>query len=143
MTAAAPRDWIAVACATHVRRGMGLGVLMVCHGKLSPLRRIHRGDRVVLYSPSETMGGGARLQSFTALGIAPDDEFEQVEMEHGFRPWRRRLVYLETRPAPIAPLRDIPGFALAGPAWGARLRFGLLPIDPASMDAIAQAMGAG
>ena len=43
---------------------------------------------------------------------------------------------------PVRPLLDHPGFALSGPGWGARLRYGLLEIDPASMDAIATAMGA-
>jgi len=44
--------------------------------------------------------------------------------------------------APIRPLLDLPGFALSGKGWGARLRFGLLRIDEASMDAIAAAMEA-
>ncbi|MBI3706807.1 MAG: hypothetical protein HY246_03875, partial [Proteobacteria bacterium] len=60
----------------------------------------------------------------------------------GFRPFRRAVRYLEARPAPIRPLRDRAGFALAGSGWGARLRFGLLRVDEPSMDAIADAMGA-
>jgi hypothetical protein len=70
-----------------------------------------------------------------------DDAIEQVDMGQGFRPFRRAVRYFDARPAPIRPLLDQPGFALSGPGWGARLRFGLLNIDPASMDAIAKAMG--
>ena len=135
------RSWIAVACAEHVRRGVAGGFMQVSHGKAAPLRRIAPGDRIVYYSPTETMGGRDRLQSFTAIGVVQKGDIEQADMGDGFRPYRRRVRYLKARTATIRPLLDRPGFALAGPGWGGRLRFGLLPIDEASMDAIAGAMG--
>lgn len=88
------------------------------------------------------MRGGERLQCFTALGIVLEGEIEQADMGGGFRPFRRAVRWLETRPASIRPLLDRPGFALSGAGWGARLRYGFLEIDPASMDAIAAAMRA-
>lgn len=135
------RDWIAVACAEHVRRGQDLGIMQVCHGKAAPLRRLRPGDRVASYSPSESFRGSDRLQSFTALGIVAEGEITQVEMSPGFRPFRRPVRFLDAHSAPIRPLLDHPGFALSGSSWGARLRFGLVAIDERSMDMIAGAMG--
>lgn len=134
--------WIAVACRAHVRRGVELGIMQVCHGKAGPVRRIKAGDRVACYSPTETMTGGEKVQAFTALGHVLDDEVYQVDMGGGFRPFRRRVRYVEAGPVPIRLLLDRPGFALAGRGWGARLRYGLLAIDAASMNMIAAAMGA-
>jgi hypothetical protein len=135
------RNWIAVACAEHVRRGVALGVMQVCHGKAGPLRRLSPGDRIAYYSPSEAFGGRDRLQRFTALGVVADGEVRQADMGDGFKPWRRAVHYdPRGRDAPIHPLLGLPGFALGGPGWGARLRFGLLQVDEASMDAIAAAM---
>jgi hypothetical protein len=121
---------------------MALGFMQVAHGKAAPLRRIAAGDRVAYYSPSETPGGRDRLQCFTAIGVVQAGEIEQADMGGGFRPYRRAIRYLAAQPAPIRPLLDRPGFALAGAGWGGRLRFGLLRIDESSMDAIAEAMGA-
>ena len=53
------RNWIAVACAQHARRGCatpGAGYMQVCHGKVAPLQRIRPGDRVAYYAPTVTMG---------------------------------------------------------------------------------------
>jgi hypothetical protein len=135
------RAWIAVACAGHVRRGVELGVMQVCHGQAGPLRRLNAGDRVAYYSPSDRLRSGERLQSFTAFGVVLDSGIEQVDMGGGFRPFRRAVRWLASRPAPIRPLLDRPGFALSGPRWGARLRYGLLEIDDASMAMIAATMG--
>ena len=62
--AATRRNWIAVACAQHARRGCatpGAGYMQVCHGKVAPLQRIRPGDRVAYYAPTVTMGGKDRL----------------------------------------------------------------------------------
>jgi hypothetical protein len=115
--------------------------MQVCHGKAGPLRRVKAGDRVAYYSPSEQLRGGKRLQCLTALGVVLDGEIEQIDLGGGFRPFRRAVCWLASRPAPIRPLLDAPGFALSGPRWGARLRYGLLEIDEASMAMIASTMG--
>jgi hypothetical protein len=135
------RSWIAVACAEHVRRGVALGIMQVGHGKAAPLRRLAPGDRVVYYAPAEILGGRDGLQCFVAIGRVCDGAVYQADMGGGFRPFRRAVRYLKANPAPIRPLLERPGFALTGKDWGARLRFGLLEIDEASMDAIAAAMG--
>jgi EVE domain len=135
------QNWIAVACAEHVRRGLTLGIMQVGHGKGTPLRRIAPGDRVAYYSPSETLGGSDKLKCFTAIGVVLPGDVYQGDMGGGFRPFRRDVRYFKATPTPIRPLLDLPGFALSGKDWGARLRYGLVRIDASSMDAIAAAMG--
>jgi hypothetical protein len=134
------RDWLAVASGDHVARGLAEGFMQVCHGKSAPLRRLHAGDRLAYYSPGRVMGGPADLKSITAFGIVADDGITQVEMFPGFRPWRRRVNWISSRPVPVERLRADPGFILSGPGWGGKLRFGLLVIDSCSMDMIAAAM---
>lgn len=134
------RNWLAVASAEHVARGIAGGFMQVCHGKNAPLRRLAAGDRVAYYSPGPVMGGPASLKCITAYGVVADDELEQVEMFPGFRPWRRRVRWISGRRVPVGQLRADPRFALAGEGWGAKLRYGLLALDPASMDMIAAAM---
>src|SRR5215510_12587904 len=97
-------DWIAVASAEHVRRGVGLGILQVWHGAAAPLRRIMPGSRIVYYSPTESFRGHDRLQRFTAFGVVLEGDVFQVDLGGGFRPWRRRVAYVHRREAPIAPL---------------------------------------
>ena len=137
-----PRNWIAVASADHVRRGLAGGFMQVCHGKAAPLRLLKPGDRVAYYSPVERFGGSDRLQAFTAIGFVADDIVVQVDVGGGFHPFRRTVTWARGYTAPMRPLLNHPEFVLSGPGWGARLRYGLLEIDPASMDAIATAMGA-
>ena len=135
------RAWIAVACAEHVRRAVDLSVMQVNHGKPGPLRRLQPGDRVAYYSPTERFRGAGRLQAFTALGVIRDDRIVQIDMGGGFCPFRRAVDWFGGRPAPMRLLLDVPGFALSGPQWGAKLRYGLLEIDSESMDLIAAEMG--
>ena len=47
------RNWVAVASAEHVRIGRSQGFMQVSHGKAAPLKRIHPGDGVVYYSPTD------------------------------------------------------------------------------------------
>jgi hypothetical protein len=133
-------NWIAVACAEHVRRGRAGGFMQVCHGKAAPLRRIRPGDRVVYYAATETMGGGARLQEFVALGIVAEGEPYIAQMGD-FRPYRRDVAWLDARPAPIAPLIGRLAFTRAR-NWGFALRRGLVAIDAGDMALIAAAMAA-
>src|SRR5436305_14859993 len=80
--------WIAVASAEHVRAGVTAGIMQVCHGKAQPLRRLHTGDRIAYYSPTETFRGGDRLQAFTAYGRVAEGEPYLFHMDGGFTPFR-------------------------------------------------------
>lgn len=132
--------WIAVASAEHVRIGRSAGFMQVCHGKVSPLRRIKPGDRVIYYSPTITFGAKDRLQAFTAIGVARDAAPYQAVTEGGFRPWRRDVDWQPAEEALIRPLLGQLAFTQAGANWGYQLRFGLFGIDDQDADVIAQAM---
>lgn len=131
------RNWIAVACAEHVRRGYGLGIMQVCHGKAAPLRRIGAGDRVAYYSPTLTFRGSDKCQSFTAFGIVRDTNVYQVDMGNGFCPFRRDLDWQPVHEAPIHPLLDQLDFTRGQRSWGYAFRYGLFPVSAHDMDLIA------
>ena len=135
-------DWIAVACADHVRRGREAGFMQVCHGKVGPLRRIRPGDRVAYYSPTRLFRGKDRLQAFTAIGVVREGEPYRVEMAEGFKPFRRDIAWLDAEEASILPFRASLEFASGDANWGYRLRLGLLPIGGRDMQRIAEAMAA-
>ena len=136
------QNWIAVASAKHVRIGRAAGFMQVGHGKQAPLKRIHPGDRVVYYSPTEVLGAKDKLQAFTAIGIAEPGAPYQADMAKGLKPFRRDVRWLTARAAPIRPLLEQLEFATAAPNWGARLRFGLFAFSDGDLQVIAAAMRA-
>ena len=137
-----PRNWICVASAEHVRRGVAGGFMQVNHGKAAPLKRIRPGDRVIYYSPSEVMRVADGLQSFTAIGTVKEGEPYQGEMGGGFTPFRRDVAWRQARETPIRPLLDRLGFTAGKPNWGAPFRYGLVEIGEADFSLIEQAMAA-
>jgi hypothetical protein len=134
------RAWIAVASAEHVRLGRAGGFMQVGHGKLTPLRRLQPGDRVVYYSPSVVYGVKDGLQAFTALGRIQPGEPYAFDMGGGFVPYRRDALWESTQETPIAPLLSVLSFTAGVRNWGARFRFGLFSISGQDLEAIAQAM---
>jgi len=116
--------------------------MQVCHGKAAPLERMRPGDHVAYYSPAQLFRGKDGLQAFTALGIVADGEPYRRDMGGGFRPFRRAVNWLPSRPAPIAPLLDRLEFSAGRRNWGYRLRFGLFEVSNSDFAAIAAAMEA-
>ena len=112
-------SWLGVVSADHVRRGVGLGIAQIGHGKKGGLVRMRPGDVLVYYSPRESLGGDA-LQAFTAFGTVSDDEVWQAD-EGEFPPWRRRVAYEAS--ARVVPLETVRGELelAAGPNWGYQL----------------------
>lgn len=140
-----PRNWIAVASAEHARRGCAVpaqGYMQVCHGKCAPLRKVSPGDRVTYYAPTLAFGARDRYQHFVSIGIAQPGEPYPFDMGGGFVPFRRDVVYLPAREAPVAPLLKQLEFAQERPHWGYKLRFGLFGISDHDMQVIARAMHA-
>lgn len=135
------KNWIAVACAAHVRIGRSQGFMQVNHGKLAPLKRIHPLDMVVTYSPTEVLRQPDGLQCFTALGrVLPMDPY-QASMHGGkFHPFRRDVEWFETVSTPIHPLLDVLDFTRGKSNWGYQFRFGLFEISAADMAVIGDAM---
>ena len=139
------RNWLAVASADHVHIGLQAGFMQVSHGKVSPLRRLQPGDRIVYYSPnhhyspSHARRERDRLQAFTALGTVTAGEPYRAEIDAGFQPFRRDVAWHEATPAPLTELQDRLAFTRER-NWGYRLRQGLVEISAADMTAIAEAM---
>ena len=136
------RNWVAVASAEHVRLGRSKGFMQVCHGKAAPLKRIHPGDAVVYYSPTDVFRGNDRLQSFTAIGVVTGDVPYQADMGGGFCPFRRDVDWRAADEAPIKPLVGRLQFTTAKRNWGFQLRFGLFEISEHDMAMISAAMRA-
>ena len=139
------RNWLAVASADHVHIGLQAGFMQVSHGKVSPLRRIQPGDRVVYYSPNQRYSPSHarrekdRLQAFTAIGTVKPGEPYRAEMAAGFQPFRRDVVWHDAAPAPLVELQDRLVFTRER-NWGYRLRQGLVEISATDMTTIAEAM---
>lgn len=135
-------NWIAVASATHARRGRDGGFMQACHGKLAPMRRIHPGDRVAYYAPTVTMGGKDTWQRFVSIGVVLPGEPFAFDQGGGFVPNRRDVGYVASQEAPIAPLLHALEFVEDRQRWGYKFRFGLFAISDHDMRLIAQAMAA-
>lgn len=145
MPAHAARNWIAVACADHARRGrdeMTPGFMQVCHGKCAPLKRMRPGDRVAYYAPTIRMGGAERCQRFVSIGLVLPGEPYVFDMGGGFVPHRRDVAYVPANEVPIQPLLDQFEFVEDRSRWGYKFRFGLFTISDHDMALIADAMGA-
>ena len=119
--------WLGVVSAEYVRRGVGLGIAQIGHGKRAGLDRMKAGDTLVYYSPVECLGDRVPLRQFTALGVIADDEIWRAD-EGEFKPYRRRVRYADTSPVPLDTLRNDLHLTTQ-PNWGYQLRRGLLPLD--------------
>jgi hypothetical protein len=135
--------WIAIASANHVARGSAGGFMQVCHGKRAPLARVQPGDHVFYYSPRTDMGGGERLMSFTAAGIAWSGPPYLFDMGSGFEPYRRDVDWFSTKHTPIGPLLGVLDLTRGQPNWGHVFRFGLVKISDHDCAVIAAAMDVG
>ena len=91
------RYWIIVASKDHVKAGKAEGIAQACHGKASPLKRMHRNDMVIYYSGKQTMGKPEPCQEFTAIGKVMDDEPYQFQVSEDFCPARRNMILCRTR----------------------------------------------
>ena len=115
--------------------------MQVCHGKAAPLKRIHPGDGLVYYSPTNVFRGNDHLQSFTAIGVVRDGTPYRA-MGGGFSPFRRDVDWRAAEEVPIKPLVGRLQFTTAKRNWGYQLRFGLFEISASDIAIIAEAMGA-
>jgi len=132
--------WIGVASLEHVRAAVHGGFCQLNHGKEAPVRRLKRSDILVYYSPRESMGEGVALQAFSAAGSILDDEPYRVEQAPGFKPFRRKTHYFETRQSPIQSLLKALTFTRDHSNWGFAFRRGVFSIDREDFVMIAEAM---
>ena len=72
------------------------------------------------------LGGKDRLQSFVSIGLVQPGNPYAFDMGGGFVPYRRDVIYVEAKDAPIGPLLDHFEFVEDRTRWGYKFRFGLL-----------------
>jgi hypothetical protein len=141
MTAPTPtRYWVATVNLDEVLLGVEGGYAQADHGTDTRLRRLARGDGLVLYSPRAAKGAARPLQQLTALGAVDDDEPHRVEAAPGVHPWRRRVAYEEVRPVPVRPLVPMLGFVGDEQRWGLPFRGGLLEVTAGDFGVLAGAL---
>jgi len=133
--------WIAVASREHVLKGKKEGIAQVCHGKQNPLKKIHPGDWIVYYSPTEIFGDKKPCRKFTAIGQIKDKEPYQCKMSDDFIPWRRDVDFLESKDVEIEHLIGNLSFIKNKKQWGYIFRFGLFVIPFEDFKLIALNMG--
>ena len=136
------RYWINTVSRAHVEVGVEGGFAQADHGRSTRLKRLEKGDLIAFYSPRTEFRGGEPLQAFTALGRIADEAPYQVEMRPGFCPWRRRVAFFESQPAPIRPLIEDLDFIQDKHHWGYPFRRGLFEVQRADFERIAAAMSA-
>lgn len=121
--------WITVISKNHVIKGMSWGIVQVCHGKKTPLKRIKKGDFILFYSSKINQNDKTSFQKFTAIAKAIDDKIYQVEQFKGFEPFRRKVNFIDCQETAIRPLINDLDFIPNKKSWGYPFRYGLLEIS--------------
>lgn len=132
--------WVIVASKDHVKNGIEAGIAQACHGKISPLKRMKKGDFIVYYSGKQTMGKPDKCQEFTALGKVIDDEIYQFQVSEYFCPSRRNIEFEQSKDVSIIPLIDELDFIQNKKSWGYPFRFGFFEINQHDFDIISSQM---
>lgn len=121
--------WIAVVSKEHTQWGVDGGYMQVCHGKQAPLKRMKRGDWIIVYSPKLAMEGDKKCQSFTAIGQASDEEVYPYKMSENFVPFRRNIEFYKCEETSIIPLISNLEFIPNKKSWGFPFRYGFFEIN--------------
>lgn len=132
--------WVATISKEHTKRGVNGNFIQVCHGKQTPLKRMKKGDYLLVYSSKITMEGSEKCQAFTAVGQVKDDAVYQFEMNENFKPFRRSVEFLDCEEAPIVPLINDLEFIPNKKSWGYPFRFGFFEIKENDFNLITSKM---
>jgi len=132
--------WIAVISKDHVKKGKEWEILQVCHGKKTPLKRIHKEDYIIFYSSKISINDKKPYQKFTAIAKATDDTIYQIEQFKGFEPFRRKVQFLDCKETEIRPLINELEFIPNKKSWGFPFRYGLLEISKKDFELISSKM---
>ena len=124
-----PKYWIAVISKEHIMRGITGNFIQVCHGKHSPLKRMRKGDYLIVYSSKLTMEGHEKYQRFTALAQVCDDMIYSFQMNESFKPFRRNITFFTCGEVSIIPLINDLKFIANKKSWGYPFRFGFFEIS--------------
>ena len=132
--------WIVVASKDHVKSAIIQGIAQTCHGKSSPLKKMHKGDFVIYYSGKVTIDKPEKCQQFTAMGKVIDDEIYQFQVSDNFCPSRRDIEFYECEDTSILPLINTLDFIQNKKSWGYPFRFGFLEINQHDFNLISKQM---
>jgi predicted RNA-binding protein len=134
------RYWIASISKKHTELGVSGGFIQVCHGKQAPLKRMKKGDYILVYSSKITMEGNEKYQMFTAIGEVIDEEVYQFQMSEDFKPFRRNINFFKSEDVAINPLICELAFISDKKHWGYPFRFGFFEINKNDFNLIASKM---
>ncbi len=132
--------WIIVASKDHLQRGLDGGFIQANHGKSAPLKRMHKDDWVIFYSPKFEFEKSEKCQCFTAICRLTDENIYQRDMGGGFVPFRRNVKFLPSKDVSILPLITELSFITDKTHWGAPFRFGTLQIPEQDFQLISRKM---
>jgi len=132
--------WIASVSKEHALRGLENGFIQVCHGKEAPLKRMHKGDGLLIYSGKISMSGNEKCQCFTAVGELKDEVVYQAVMSADFKPFRKHVTFFPANERSIIPLIPHLDFIKNKKSWGYPFRFGILEIEEKDFKFIASKM---
>ena len=135
--------WIVVASKDHIKLGIDGGFVQSNHGKATSLKRMSKGDGLIVYSLGQTYGKKSDLKSFTAIGKVANKELYQVTMSEDFMPYRRNIHYYPSHDVPVEPLIDRLDFIRNKKSWGYAFRFGFLEIPRKDFELIKAEMTKG
>ncbi|WP_212002841.1 EVE domain-containing protein [Chitinophaga sp. HK235] len=134
--------WMASISKEHTLRGVSDNFIQVCHGKQAPLKRMKKGDGIIIYSAKQTMTGAEKCQAFTAVGEVADEEVYQFKMTEDVEPYRRNIQFRDCSEAQIIPLIDQLEFIQNKKSWGYPFRFGFFEIGENDFNLIVSKMNA-
>ena len=132
--------WIATVSKEHTLRGVAGGFMQVCHGKQAPLKRMKKGDYLIIYSSKITIKKKKKCQAFTAIGQVIDDNVYEYEMTENFKPYRRNINFLQCEESSIIPLINDLEFIPNKKSWGYPFRFGFFEIKENDFNRITSKM---
>ncbi|MGS2737689.1 EVE domain-containing protein [Sinomicrobium sp. M5D2P17] len=132
--------WVIVASKDHVKSGIEQGIAQACHGKVTQLKRMRKGDFVIYYSGKQTMGKSDKCQEFTAIGHVKNDNVYSFQMTADFCSFRRDIEFLDHKDISILPLIDDLHFIRNKQSWGYSFRFGFFEINQHDFDLISSQM---
>jgi predicted RNA-binding protein len=121
--------WIATVSKEHIMHGIAGGFVQICHGKQAPLKRMKKGDYLIVYSSKISMEGDKKCQAFTAIARVKDDDIYQISMSENFKPFRRKMDFFECPECSIIPLINDLEFIQNKKSWGFPFRFGFFEIN--------------
>lgn len=134
------RYWMAAITKEHTLRAISGGFIQVCHGKEAPLKRMKKGDFILVYSSKISMEGKEKCQAFTAIGQVSGDEVYPFQMTENFIPFRRNINFVKCNETSIIPLIDGLEFIRDKKSWGYPFRFGFFEINTADFKLITSKM---